>query len=124
MASLKKEPKNKKEAPKPHHLEAMNKAIDDIYNGKGIPRFEKTGEQKIFQGRGDADQKRWKGAREWQVVPDDNDMRILTIDLGNGKKKIGFTIDHIWTSPGCASIELIRFATIYPASLWAESPAP
>ncbi|WP_387691347.1 hypothetical protein [Photorhabdus sp. RM71S] len=28
------------------------------------------------------------------------------------------------TPTGYASIELTRFATIYPASLWAKSPAP
>ncbi|SIP72321.1 conserved hypothetical protein [Xenorhabdus innexi] len=93
-ASLKKTPKNN--PPKPHQIEAMNKAINDILNGKGIPRIQRNTKdtQTVFQGHGEADQQRWKGALEWQVVPGNNDMRILTKDLGNGKKMIGFTHEH------------------------------
>ncbi|WP_275382252.1 RHS repeat domain-containing protein, partial [Xenorhabdus bovienii] len=95
VAFLKKEPKNKKDAPKPHHLEAMNRAINDIFNGKGIPRIDpKTKGQTVYQGNGGVDQQRWKGSLEWAVVKGDNNMRILTKDLGNGKTKIGFSIDH------------------------------
>ncbi|WP_343076259.1 RHS repeat-associated core domain-containing protein, partial [Xenorhabdus bovienii] len=95
VASLKKMPKN--DPPKPHQIEAMNKAINDIYNGKGIPRISpKTKGQTIFELRPNdhISKQRWKGAREWAVVEGNNKMRILTIDLGNGKKKVGFTIDH------------------------------
>ncbi|MDC9616117.1 DUF6531 domain-containing protein [Xenorhabdus khoisanae] len=92
-AFLKKTPK--KDPPKPYQLEAMNKAINDIFSGKGIPRIDREiGGQTVYQGRGGVDQQRWKGALEWSVIKGDNDMRILTKDLGNGKTKIGFTIDH------------------------------
>ncbi|WP_284161931.1 hypothetical protein [Burkholderia pseudomallei] len=92
-AFLKKTPK--KDPPKPYQLEAMNKAINDIFSGKGIPRIDcEIGGQTVYQGRGGVDEQRWKGALEWSVIKGDNDMRILTKDLGNGKTKIGFTIDH------------------------------
>ncbi|MDE9558001.1 hypothetical protein KKJ06_22150 [Xenorhabdus bovienii] len=56
----------------------------------------KTKGQTIFELRPNdhISKQRWKGAREWAVVEGNNKMRILTIDLGNGKKKVGFTIDH------------------------------
>ncbi|MGG4608508.1 RHS repeat-associated core domain-containing protein [Providencia sp. Me31A] len=91
--TLKSSPKTN--PPKPHQLEAMNKAINDIFNGKGIPRIDRqTGTQTIFQGRGNAAQARWKGASEWEVIPGNNDLRILTKDLGNGKTQVGFSNDH------------------------------
>ncbi|MFY3769146.1 hypothetical protein AHYW_002874 [Providencia manganoxydans] len=91
--TLKSTPKNN--PPKPHQLEAMNKAINDIFNGKGIPRINRqTGTQTIFQGRGNVAQARWKGALEWEVIPGNNDLRILTKDLGNGKTQVGFSNDH------------------------------
>ncbi|HHA2009048.1 TPA: RHS repeat-associated core domain-containing protein, partial [Enterobacter mori] len=72
-------------------LSAMNKAINGILNGKGIPRLD-AGKQKIFQGKGK--NAGWAGAKEWEVIKGNNDMRVLTIDLGNGKTKIGFSPDH------------------------------
>ncbi|MCV9215697.1 RHS domain-containing protein, partial [Escherichia coli] len=73
-------------------LDAMNKAVNDIFDGKGIPRVDSAGNQKIFQGQGK--NSGWRGAKEWEVIKGNNDMRILTIDLGNGKTKIGFSPDH------------------------------
>ncbi|WP_139217019.1 hypothetical protein [Xenorhabdus mauleonii] len=94
MASLKKMPKN--DPPKPQLLEAMNKAINDIFSGKGIPRIDRDiGGQTIFKGASNKPAiQRWKGSREWMVVEGNNRMRILTKDLGNGKTQIGFTADH------------------------------
>nr|WP_318564846.1 hypothetical protein [Providencia stuartii] len=93
IATLKNIPKNN--PPKPHQLETMNKAINDIFNGKGIPRINReTGTQTIFQGIGNAAQTRWKGALEWEVISGNNNLRVLTKDLGNGKTQIGFSNDH------------------------------
>ncbi|MDE9566366.1 hypothetical protein KKI93_20595 [Xenorhabdus bovienii] len=66
------------------------------HNGKGIPRIQRNtaGKQTVFQGKGNAAQARWKGALEWEVIPGNNDLRILTKDLGNGKTQIGFSNDH------------------------------
>jgi len=89
MCSFKKPPKkplSKRE------IDAMNKAVNDILDGKGIIRDDGRGGQKIFQGRGK--NAGWKGAKEWEVVRRNNDMRILTIDLENGKTKVGFSPDH------------------------------
>ncbi|MFB4257485.1 RHS repeat domain-containing protein, partial [Escherichia fergusonii] len=72
-------------------LNAMNKAINDILSGKGIPRLD-MGKQKIFQGKGK--NAGWAGAKEWEVIKGNNDMRVLTLDLGDGKTKIGFSPDH------------------------------
>ncbi|MBD2785029.1 hypothetical protein ID858_02225 [Xenorhabdus sp. DI] len=74
----------------------MEKAINDIFNGKGIPRIQygTKDKQTVFQGKGNAAQARWKGALEWEVIPGDNNLRILTKDLGNGKTQIGFSNDH------------------------------
>ncbi|ECI5354749.1 hypothetical protein MKU92_003070 [Salmonella enterica] len=70
----------------------MNKAVNNILDGKGIIRSDGYGGQKIFQGRGK--NAGWQGAKEWEVISGNNNMRILTIDLGNGKTKIGFSPDH------------------------------
>ena len=94
IATLKNIPKNN--PPKPHQLEAMNKAINDIFNGKGIPHINRDiGGQTIFKGNSHKPAiQKWEGAREWMVVQRDNNMRILTKDLGNGKTQVGFTTDH------------------------------
>ncbi|WP_084616260.1 hypothetical protein [Xenorhabdus szentirmaii] len=93
-AFLKKIPKDN--LPKSYQLEAMEKAIKDILMVTGF--FVLNIIQKIsklfFKVMERLPNQRWKGALEWQVVPDDNDMRILTKDLGNDKKMIGFTHEH------------------------------
>ena len=69
----------------------MNRGLHDIFNGRGIPRLDEHGNQKIFKG---IEGERWKGALEWQVIPGNNDYRILTKQLPNGKTQVGFSDDH------------------------------
>ena len=65
--------------------------MNDIFNGRGIPRLDDYGNQKIFKG---IEGEKWKGALEWQVIPGNDKYRILTKQLPNGKTQVGFTDNH------------------------------
>ena len=69
----------------------LDKGLNDIFNGRGIPRLDDHGKQKIFQGKGAPN---WKGALEWEVIPGNGNYRILTKQLPNGKTQVGFTDKH------------------------------
>ncbi|MFB0773531.1 RHS repeat domain-containing protein [Proteus cibi] len=95
VATLKNTPK--KDPPKPNELEALNNAINDIFGGKGIPRIDpKTGKQKVFGGMLENGQKvyKWKGGLEWEVIPGNNRLRLVTKDLGDGRIMVGFGYPH------------------------------
>ena len=86
--------KNKKTRPlDKNDYAVLNKGLNDIFNGRGIPRLDKYGKQKIFKGL-DKKQEKWKGALEWEVIPGNGDYRILTKQLPNGKTQVGFSDNH------------------------------
>ncbi|PHM53887.1 RHS repeat-associated core domain-containing protein [Xenorhabdus sp. KK7.4] len=94
ICTLRKPPK--KDAPKPHELDAMQKSVNDIIDGKGLPRLDKSGKQKVFGGMLENGQKvdKWKGGLEWDVIRGNNRLRLITKDLGDGKIMVGFGYPH------------------------------
>ncbi|WP_241688185.1 RHS repeat-associated core domain-containing protein, partial [Salmonella enterica] len=92
--SLKNPPKQNK--PTEAELDAMSKAVNDILDGKGMPRLDKLGNQKVFGGVLESGQKvdKWKGGLEWDVVRGNNRLRIITKELPNGQTQVGFGHPH------------------------------
>ena len=70
---------------------ALDKGLNDIFNGRGIPRLDDHGKQKIFKGKGAPN---WKGVLEWKVRLGNGDYRILTKQLPNGKTQVSFADNH------------------------------
>ncbi|MEV8058855.1 DUF6531 domain-containing protein [Streptomyces antimycoticus] len=72
------------------------KAYDDIRAGHGVPQTDpKTGNPKIFQGKGPHEAP-WKNAEEYTVpgAKDPGNSRILVKTLPDGRKVMGWTTDH------------------------------
>ena len=69
----------------------MNRGLHDIFSGRGFPRFDEHGNQKIFKG---IEGEKWKCVLEWKVRLGNGDYRILTKQLPNGKTQVSFTDNH------------------------------
>jgi len=80
----------------------INEEVRKISNGKGTPRLDENGNQKIFENRKNtAVERKWAGASEWEVnVPgESNTFRILQKEVGtdsdgNPLYKYGWSKNH------------------------------
>jgi RHS repeat-associated protein len=83
----------------------LNKAIKEIANGGGTPRFDEFGAHTVFEGRTASNGSAWAGALEYEVlVPDmPNQYRILKLQTGVDASgaatyKYGYSTDHYKTT--------------------------
>ncbi|EQA4287339.1 hypothetical protein ACX2VH_004162 [Cronobacter dublinensis] len=86
----------KKNAPTPDELEAMKKAVNDILDGNFLPRIDRAGNKKFFGGFLENGQKvdKWRGGLEWDVIPGNNRLRVITKGPPNGNIQVGFGHPH------------------------------
>lgn len=77
---------------------SISHEYENIITGKGTPRLNENGTQKVFENRTGKANRIWNGAKEWQVVHKgkglDPHHRILEQTLPDGRRIYGYVINH------------------------------
>jgi hypothetical protein len=90
---------NEEDKFEPTNRKEINKEIKNVANGRGRPRLDRNGRQKIFRGDqknkpGYGSQKNWVGAEEFEVQGKAGDhLRILRLRNPDGTFKFGWSND-------------------------------